>query len=82
MVREGGNTRYLPGAAFPDNLRPVVSLEDCLAGVRDILVAVPSHGLRATLIAIRPHLNKDSRVCWATKGFELHTGMLPHQVVA
>ena len=82
MAREGGNARYLPGAAFPDNLRPVASLEDCLAGVRDILVAVPSHGLRTTLIAIRPHLNKDSRVCWATKGFELHTGMLPHQVVA
>ena len=50
--------------------------------MRDVLVAVPSHGLRETLIAIRPHLGPDSRVCWATKGFELHTGKLPHQVVA
>jgi len=82
MAREGCNTRYLPGAAFPDNLRPVVDLGQCLAGVRDVLVAVPSHGLRATLIAIRPHLDEDSRVCWATKGFELHTGKLPHQVAA
>jgi glycerol-3-phosphate dehydrogenase (NAD(P)+) len=82
MVRNGCNTRYLPDAPFPENLQAVASLEDCLAGARDILVAVPSHGLRETLIAIRPHLGEDSRVCWATKGFELHTGKLPHQVVA
>ena len=82
MVRNGCNARYLPDAPFPDNLHAVASLEECLENVRDILVAVPSHGLRETLIAIRPHLSKDSRVCWATKGFELHTGKLPHQVVA
>jgi glycerol-3-phosphate dehydrogenase (NAD(P)+) len=82
MAREGCNSRYLPGADFPDNLRAVTSLEECLDGVRDILVAVPSHGLRETLIAIRPYLDETSRVCWATKGFELHSGKLPHQVVA
>ena len=82
MAQEKCNTRYLPGAAFPDNLRPVTSLEECLDGIDDILIAVPSHGLRDTLIAIRPFLNENSRVCWATKGFELHTGKLPHQVAA
>lgn len=82
MVRNGRNAQYLPGAAFPDNLRAVAELDDCLLGARDVLVAVPSHGLRATLVAIRPYLSDDSRVCWATKGFELHTGKLPHQVVA
>lgn len=82
MASEGCNSRYLPGAEFPDNLRPVLELEECLAGVRDVLVAVPSHGLRETLIAIRPFLSDESRVCWATKGFELHTGKLPHQVAA
>jgi glycerol-3-phosphate dehydrogenase (NAD(P)+) len=82
MVRNGCNARYLPDAPFPENLTAVASLEECLAGARDILIAVPSHGLRETLIAIRTHLGADSRVCWATKGFELHTGKLPHQVVA
>lgn len=82
MARERCNTRYLPGAAFPDNLHPVTELEQCLDGVRDVLVAVPSHGFRTTLIAIRPFLREDSRVCWATKGFELHTGKLPHDVAA
>ena len=82
MARDRSNARYLPGIEFPDTLQAVTSLEDCLAGVTDILVAVPSHGLRETLVAIRPYLGSGSRVCWATKGFELHTGKLPHQVVA
>lgn len=82
MIVERSNARYLPGVVFPDNMNAVATLAECLAGVRDILVAVPSHGLRSTLIAIKPHLADDSRVCWATKGFELHTGKLPHQVVA
>ena len=82
MARDGCNARYLPGVAFPDSLHALTELEDCLDGVRDILVAVPSHGLRETLVAIRPFLNKDSRVCWATKGFELHSGKLPHEVAA
>ena len=82
IADEGCNSRYLPGAEFPDNLRAVTRLEDCLADARDVLVAVPSHGLRETLLAIRPFLSDESRVCWATKGFELHTGKLPHQVAA
>jgi glycerol-3-phosphate dehydrogenase (NAD(P)+) len=82
MARARSNERYLPGIAFPDNLRPVSSLALCLDRVRDILVAVPSHGLRETLVALRPYLSDASRVCWATKGFELHTGRLPHQVAA
>ncbi len=82
MREERANTRYLPGAAFPENLQAVVELEECLDGVRDILVAVPSHGFRETLEAIKPLLANGARICWATKGFELHTGKLPHVVAA
>lgn len=74
------NTRYLPGANFPQNVVVVPDLADCLQGVRDILVSVPSHGFRETLTRIAPLLDDDARVCWATKGFELDTGKLPHQV--
>ena len=82
MARDGINLRYLPDAPFPASLTATPDLAQCLAGVRDVLVSVPSHGLRETLSAIRPLLADDSRVCWATKGFELHTGKLPHQVAA
>lgn len=78
--RECVNERYLPGAAFPDNLHAVESLDTCLRDARDVLVAVPSHALRPVLSSILPFLADDARVCWASKGFELHTGKLPHQV--
>lgn len=74
------NERYLPGAQFPDNIEVVKDLERCVAGARDILVSVPSHGLRETLERLAPLLDTRARVCWATKGFELSTGKLPHQV--
>jgi glycerol-3-phosphate dehydrogenase (NAD(P)+) len=82
MARERENKRYLPGVAFPPSLTAEPDLEQCLDGAKDVLVVVPSHGLRRTLETIRPLLEPDSRVCWATKGFELHTGKLPHQVAA
>ena len=80
MARDRCNKRYLPDSPFPDNLRVDPDLEECVRGARDVLVSVPSHGLRETLTKIAPLLDDDARVCWATKGFELTTGKLPHQV--
>jgi glycerol-3-phosphate dehydrogenase (NAD(P)+) len=80
MAKSRENKRYLPGVSFPPTLTANPDLEACLDGVRDVLVVVPSHGLRETLTKIKPLLREDSRVCWATKGFELHSGKLPHTV--
>ena len=80
--RKRENVRYLPGVKFPANLNACPDFEECLDGAEIILVVVPSHGLRDTLTKIKPLLQPDTRVCWATKGFELHTGKLPHQVAA
>jgi len=82
MVADRENVRYLPGIKFPQNLIACPDLGEGLSGIRDILVVVPSHGLRSTLTTASPFLRSDSRVCWATKGFELHSGKLPHQVAA
>ena len=82
MAADSENARYLPGIKFPPNLAAYPDLGECLDGANDVLVVVPSHGLRDTLTKIRPMLGPDARVCWATKGFELHSGKLPHQVAA
>ncbi len=82
MTEARENARYLPGAAFPGTLSAVVDLEECLAGAGIVLIAVPSHGLRETLERLKPMLTDGVRICWATKGFELTSGKLPHQVVA
>jgi len=74
------NDRYLPGIDFPDNLHIEADLEACVRGANDILISVPSHGLRETLTKVAPLLEDGARICWATKGFELSTGKLPHQV--
>jgi glycerol-3-phosphate dehydrogenase (NAD(P)+) len=80
MQRDRVNARYLPDADLPENLIACSDLDDCINNVQDILISVPSHGLRDTLVSLRPLLADDARVCWATKGFELHSGKLPHQV--
>jgi len=74
------NERYLPDIVFPDNLVLEPDLDRCLNGVHDVLIAVPSHGLRDILNQIGSLLDDKARVCWATKGFEMDTGKLPHQV--
>jgi glycerol-3-phosphate dehydrogenase (NAD(P)+) len=80
MRRARCNERYLPHAAFPERLQVTNDLRPALERGRDALIAVPSHAFRATLESIEPHLNADTRIAWATKGFEIATGMLPHQV--
>ena len=80
MQRSRRNVRYLPQAEFPDTLQAVADLREALRGARDALVAVPSHAFRATLLELRSHLSSDARIAWASKGFEVATGLLPHQV--
>lgn len=80
MQADGENRRYLPGIPFPSNLHACADLAECVADVTDILISVPSHGLRETLTQLKPLLKGHERICWATKGFELSTGKLPHQV--
>jgi glycerol-3-phosphate dehydrogenase (NAD(P)+) len=80
MQRARCNERYLPEAAFPEALEAVADLEAVLDGVRDVLVVVPSPAFRATLELVGRHLRRDARVAWATKGFEISSGLLPYQV--
>ena len=80
MAASRVNNRYLPDADFPSNLHIEPDLKKCLDGVTDILISVPSHGLREILLQVKPLLDSQARISWATKGFELKTGKLPHQV--
>jgi glycerol-3-phosphate dehydrogenase (NAD(P)+) len=80
LERDRRNTRYLPDAPFPEQLRIEPDLTATLRVSRDVIVAVPSHALRGMLQEIAPQLRANARVAWATKGFELSSGLLPHQV--
>lgn len=80
MQRARCNDRYLPDAAFPPSLIVDADLSQALRGVGDALIAVPSHAFREALRLIEPHLGPGARVAWATKGFEISSGLLPHQI--
>ncbi|HET6628535.1 MAG TPA: NAD(P)H-dependent glycerol-3-phosphate dehydrogenase [Woeseiaceae bacterium] len=75
------NRRYLPGVPLAGNIRVDEELADAIEGAGDILLAVPSRGLRETITKLQPLMHGGERICWATKGFELTTGKLPHEVV-
>ena len=74
------NLRYLPDAPFPAGLTVEPDFAHAVHAAVDLLVAVPSHAFRETLERLRPLLKPGQRVAWATKGFELATGLLPHAV--
>ena len=80
IARDRSNARYLPQARFPDTLHVEPDLTTALSAGRDVLVAVPSHALRGMMQEMAPHVSSHTRVAWATKGFELTTGLLPHEV--
>jgi len=80
MARERSNRRYLPDVAFPESLQLIGELEAAIDDVDDVLIAVPSHAFRALLTQLKPLLRHQTRLCWATKGFELDSGRLPNEV--
>ena len=75
------NVNYLPGIPFPDNLRCTSSLEDMVQHADDQLIVIPSHGFRALLQAIKPLLSEQHSIFWATKGLEVGSGKLLHEVL-
>ena len=80
MIAERHNRRYLPDVRFPDRIEIHRELAAAVKDAAAIIVAVPSHSLRALLTQLKPMLARNARLAWATKGFELDTGKLPHQV--
>ena len=76
------NEDYLPRVPFPPLLSASADLREAVASANEVLLAVPSHGLRSVLEALVATRVALTGLLWATKGFELETGLLPHQVVA
>jgi glycerol-3-phosphate dehydrogenase (NAD(P)+) len=80
MTRDRVNSRYLPGVTLPDRVEIEHDFARAVAEADQLLVVVPSHAFREVLERARPLLKPGQRVAWATKGFELATGKLPHDV--
>jgi glycerol-3-phosphate dehydrogenase (NAD(P)+) len=75
------NQRYLPDVNLPDELQFSPDVNEALAEVELVIVAVPVAALRSTLQLIA-QLPKPVGVIWVCKGFESGTSQFPHQIVA
>ncbi len=82
MSTRRANPVYLPDVTFPASLQPVSSLTGALNGARVVVVAVPSHGLRAVLRDAAAAVSPDALVVSATKGLEEQSLQRMSEVIA
>lgn len=81
----GSNADYLPGVAFPPEMSVSAALESTLAGADFAVCAVPAQATRDTFKRIAalpacPDPEVALPVVWVSKGLELASGRLLHEV--
>lgn len=81
IEQERVNTRYLPQIPFPTKLHAHPDLVQVAQQAHWHLVVVPSHGFRSLLTQLKDLIPSSDSICWATKGLELNTGKLLHEVM-
>jgi len=75
------NLDYLPGFELAANITPLDSLGAAVEGCSFVLIAIPSKGFRGLLQDLKPMVGNDVALFWASKGFEIDTGLLLHEVI-
>lgn len=82
-LQQRRNERYLPGIELPAALSIASGPLDALlrsARAEDLfIIATPMAGLRSSLLALQ---GVPASVAWLCKGFEVGTGLMPHEVQA
>lgn len=75
------NQRYLPGIALPPHLVLTDTLDIALDNADVLILAVPTSATRDTLGQLAQSARARPLI-WVSKGFELGTRKLPHQIIA
>lgn len=76
------NGRYLPGVSLPPPVQPTASMADAVSGAEVVLLAVPSHGMRAVLATMAPWLRPGAALVSLAKGIEEGTDLRMSEVIA
>lgn len=64
------NSSYLSGYCLNETVVATTSIEEAILNAELVAVAVPSHGFRGAVEAMRPYLSPDACLISLTKGFE------------
>lgn len=75
------NKHYLPNFSFPETLKVTSKLKDVASFSDLLLISVPSHAFKHTLLTLKPFINAKTQIAWVTKGFYAETGGLLDVVV-
>jgi glycerol-3-phosphate dehydrogenase (NAD(P)+) len=76
------NSLYLPGVVLPASLDPVALIDEAVRAASMVVIAVPSHGLRATLRTAVPYLAPAVPIVSTVKGLEQETLLRMSEVIA
>lgn len=83
MIETRENRRYLQGFHLPPSLAPTSDLAESVRSADELLVVgVPSHAVRETMEAARPHIADGTVLCSAAKGIEEGTSKRMSEVIA
>lgn len=80
LARHREHRDALPGVAFPAALEIHEGLGEAVAGCRDLLVVVPSHGFDPLVKRLAAMDLEAPRLAWGTKGLEPGRARLLHEV--
>ena len=81
LEQQRQNLRYLPDLIFPETLTITTDLDEAAKFSDLLLIAVPSHAFKSTLLQLKPSLSDVSKIALATKGLNPEDGSFLHQVV-
>ena len=76
------NPVYLPTARIPDRVSATEDIAVALQKASLVVLAAPSHALRALLTKMSPSLNEDVVLVSAAKGIEVESGKRMSQIVS
>ena len=68
------NASYLSSTSIPIGVTATGDIENALQDASMVLLAVPSHAARETLIAMSSHLREDAIIVNVAKGIEIESG--------
>lgn len=77
------NARYLPDCILPANIEPVEALGFITEHARYVLLAIPSEAIGDMARTLKSRFRRPARgLIWATKGLEIGSARLLHEVLA
>ncbi len=81
ITEEHTNSRYLAGFQLPETLRATSDIGEAVHDADVVVVGVPSHGFRETIVQARPNVRPWIPIVSLTKGFEQGTLLRMTEVI-